>query len=111
MLRGKPHLEIIRYAKENTVDLIVMASHGLSGLEHVLFGSTAERVLRESPCNGVGHQDVSRIIDGGGRRSIIFLTSPLFGVNKCLNKSPSREESSSRQQKTTALAVEEFSIS
>jgi nucleotide-binding universal stress UspA family protein len=51
MLRGKPHLEIIRYAKENTIDLIVMASHGLTGLEHVLFGSTAERVLRGSPCN------------------------------------------------------------
>jgi universal stress protein A len=51
MLRGKPHLEIIRYAKENGIDLIVLASHGLSGWEHVLFGSTAERVLRESPCN------------------------------------------------------------
>lgn len=51
MLRGKPHLEIIRYAKENAIDLIVLASHGLSGWEHVLFGSTAERVLRESPCN------------------------------------------------------------
>ena len=51
MLRGKPYLEIVRYAKENAIDLIVLASHGLSGLEHVLFGSTAERVLRESPCN------------------------------------------------------------
>jgi len=51
MFRGKAHIEIIRYAKETNVDLIVMASHGLSGLEHVLFGSTAERVLRESPCN------------------------------------------------------------
>jgi nucleotide-binding universal stress UspA family protein len=51
MVRGKPHIEIIRYAKEMSVDLIVMASRGLSGLEHVLFGSTAERVLRESPCN------------------------------------------------------------
>lgn len=51
MLRGKPHPEIIRYAKENSIDLIVLASHGLSGWEHVLFGSTAERVLRESPCN------------------------------------------------------------
>ena len=51
MLRGKPHSEIIRYAKENKIDLIVMASHGLTGLEHVLFGSTAERVLRGSPCN------------------------------------------------------------
>jgi universal stress protein A len=51
MIRGKAHIEIIRYAKETNIDLIVMASHGLSGLEHVLFGSTAERVLRESPCN------------------------------------------------------------
>ncbi len=51
MIRGKPHIEIIRYAKEMNIDLIVMASHGLSGFEHVLFGSTAERVLRESPCN------------------------------------------------------------
>jgi nucleotide-binding universal stress UspA family protein len=51
MLRGKPYTEMIRYAKENDIDLIVMASHGLSGWEHVLFGSTAERVLRESPCN------------------------------------------------------------
>jgi nucleotide-binding universal stress UspA family protein len=51
MLRGKPHLEIIRYTEENSIDLIVLASHGLSGWEHVLFGSTAERVLRESPCH------------------------------------------------------------
>jgi nucleotide-binding universal stress UspA family protein len=51
MLRGRPHAEIIRYAKENGIDLIVLASHGLSGWEIVLFGSTAERVLRESPCN------------------------------------------------------------
>jgi nucleotide-binding universal stress UspA family protein len=51
MLRGRPYTEIIRYAKENKIDLIVLASHGLSGLEHVFFGSTAERVLRESPCH------------------------------------------------------------
>jgi nucleotide-binding universal stress UspA family protein len=51
MLRGRPHAEILRYARENQIDLIVLASHGLSGLEHVLFGSTAERVLRESPCH------------------------------------------------------------
>jgi universal stress protein A len=51
MLRGKPYAEIIRYAKENKIDLIVLASHGLSGWEHILFGSTAERVLRESPCH------------------------------------------------------------
>jgi len=51
MLRGKPHLEIAHYAKENQIDLIVLASHGLSEIEKILFGSTAERVLRESPCN------------------------------------------------------------
>ncbi|MBP1731270.1 MAG: UspA domain protein [Deltaproteobacteria bacterium] len=51
MLRGKPHVEIMRYVKEHNVDLVVIASHGLSGLEHILFGSTAERIMRECPCN------------------------------------------------------------
>jgi universal stress protein A len=51
MIRGRAHIEILRYAKETNIDLIVMASHGLTGLEHVIFGSTAERVLRESPCD------------------------------------------------------------
>ena len=51
LLRGKPDTEIVRYAKEENIDLIVMSSHGLSGLEHALFGSTAERVLRECQCN------------------------------------------------------------
>jgi nucleotide-binding universal stress UspA family protein len=50
MLRGRPYTQIVGYAKGNGIDLIVLASHGLSGWEHVLFGSTAERVLRESPC-------------------------------------------------------------
>lgn len=51
MLRGKPHVEIIRYAKEVKADLIIVGSHGLSGWEHALFGSTADRVVRESPCH------------------------------------------------------------
>ena len=51
MLRGKPHSEIIRYARESGIDFIVMGSHGLSGIEHVLFGSTADRVLRACGCN------------------------------------------------------------
>lgn len=51
MVRGRAHVEIVRYAREKNIDLIVMSSHGLSGLEDVLFGSTAERVLRASPCH------------------------------------------------------------
>jgi nucleotide-binding universal stress UspA family protein len=50
MLRGKPAAEIIRYARGAKIDLIVMASHGLTGIEHALFGSTAEQVLRDSMC-------------------------------------------------------------
>ncbi|MBI5119079.1 universal stress protein [Candidatus Poribacteria bacterium] len=48
--RGRPFLEIIQMAREENVDLIVIATHGRGGLEHVLFGSTAEKVVRKSPC-------------------------------------------------------------
>lgn len=47
---GTPFLEIIRAAKEREVDLIVMATHGRSGLSHILFGSVAEKVVRKSTC-------------------------------------------------------------
>jgi nucleotide-binding universal stress UspA family protein len=50
MLRGKPHIEIARYAREAGADLVVISSHGLSGLEHALFGGTAEKIVREVPC-------------------------------------------------------------
>jgi len=41
--------EIIKFAKEHKADLIVMGTHGRTGIGHVLFGSVAERVLRRSP--------------------------------------------------------------
>jgi nucleotide-binding universal stress UspA family protein len=47
---GPPFLEIIRYAKQENIDLIVMGTHGRSGLVHVLLGSVAERVVRKAPC-------------------------------------------------------------
>jgi nucleotide-binding universal stress UspA family protein len=47
---GKPFLEIIDTAAEENVDLIIIATHGHSGVEHILFGSTAEKVVRKSPC-------------------------------------------------------------
>ena len=50
MRQGSPFLEIIRYAKEKKVDLIVLGTHGRSGLAHVLLGSVAERVVRKAPC-------------------------------------------------------------
>lgn len=47
---GTPFVEIVRYAKQNEIDLIVMGTHGRSGLTHALVGSTAERVVRKAPC-------------------------------------------------------------
>lgn len=47
---GTPFLEIIRYAKQNDIDMIVMGTHGHSGLAHMLMGSVAEKVVRKSPC-------------------------------------------------------------
>ena len=47
---GKAFNEIDLYAREAAVDLIIIATHGHSGMEHVLFGSTAEKVVRYAPC-------------------------------------------------------------
>jgi nucleotide-binding universal stress UspA family protein len=47
---GEPFMEIIQMAKKESVNLIVMGTHGRTGLDHVLFGSTAEKVVRKSPC-------------------------------------------------------------
>jgi nucleotide-binding universal stress UspA family protein len=45
---GKPPVEILRVARERSCDLIVMSSHGLTGVRKLFFGSTTERVLRET---------------------------------------------------------------
>jgi nucleotide-binding universal stress UspA family protein len=50
LLKGTPFVEIIDEAKKFEADMIVIGTHGRSGLEHVLFGSTAEKVVRKSPC-------------------------------------------------------------
>jgi nucleotide-binding universal stress UspA family protein len=50
IVHGTPFLEILRTAKEKNVELIVVGTHGRTGLDHVLFGSTAEKVVRRAPC-------------------------------------------------------------
>jgi len=47
---GKPFVEINETAGEKGIDLIIIATHGHTGVEHLLFGSTAEKVVRKAPC-------------------------------------------------------------
>ena len=69
---GKPAVEILRLAKERPADLVVMSTHGLTGVRKLFFGSTTERVLRETtvpvllvPAHDHGParpQDVKRVV-------------------------------------------------
>jgi nucleotide-binding universal stress UspA family protein len=61
---GNPFVEIVKYAGEAEIDLIVIGTHGRSGLMHLLLGSVAERVVRKAQCpvlsvRPAGHQFVT----------------------------------------------------
>ncbi len=48
--QGNAFVEIVRYAKNEGIDLVVLGTHGRSGLAHALLGSVAEKVVRKAPC-------------------------------------------------------------
>ncbi len=47
---GQAAYDIIKFATDNSSDLVVIATHGLTGIEHLLLGSVTEKVVRMSPC-------------------------------------------------------------
>jgi nucleotide-binding universal stress UspA family protein len=49
-LVGTAHVEIVQYAKDRGIDLIVMGTHGRGFVAHMLMGSVAENVVRRAPC-------------------------------------------------------------
>ncbi len=49
-MMGVPWDEIVRHARDLSTDLIVMGTHGRTGLKHAFIGSVAERVVRHAPC-------------------------------------------------------------
>lgn len=50
LVTGDPATEIVRLAEEEGVDLIVMGTHGRTGLKRLLMGSVAEAIVRRAPC-------------------------------------------------------------
>lgn len=53
VLAGSPAVEILQHAREACVDLLVVGTHGRTGLKHLVLGSVAERVVRQAPCSVV----------------------------------------------------------
>ena len=47
---GNPFVEIVRYAKDHEIDLIVMGTYGRGPIARMLMGSVAEKVVRKAPC-------------------------------------------------------------
>lgn len=62
VLRGRPFEEICRLARDRAIDVIVVATRGNTGLKHLTLGSTAERVVRYSPCPVL-------VVRGGDRKT------------------------------------------
>ena len=50
VVKGIPYQEILKYASDNKIDMIVMGTYGRTGINRLIFGSTAERVVRSAPC-------------------------------------------------------------
>jgi nucleotide-binding universal stress UspA family protein len=62
---GSPVESIVSYAVDHRIDLVIIATHGRTGLSHVLLGSVAERIVREAPC------PVLTIRDRSGARPVV----------------------------------------
>jgi nucleotide-binding universal stress UspA family protein len=50
VLPGIPSEDIVRFARQLPADIIIMGTHGRSGMSHLLLGSVAEKVVRRAPC-------------------------------------------------------------
>lgn len=60
---GPPVDQIVKYAKENDIDLIVMGTHGRTGLRRVLMGSVAEGVVRNAECPVLAIKSDSKVLE------------------------------------------------
>jgi universal stress protein A len=65
---GSPVESIVSYAVDHRIELVIISTHGRTGLSHVLLGSVAERIVREAPC------PVLTIRDRSGARPVVPTT-------------------------------------
>lgn len=72
----QPAPEIVKYARRNKIDLIVLGTHGRSGLTRVLMGSVAEAVLRTAPCQVLTIGPNVEQVAGQTRASVEVLPIP-----------------------------------
>lgn len=63
---GVAHIEIVKFARENHCDLIVMGTHGHTGVRHALIGSVTEKVVRSADCPVLTIRPLSRRPEGRG---------------------------------------------
>ena len=73
-LEGDPAGEIVNYARDAGIDLIVMGTHGRTGIERMVLGSVAEKVLRDAPCS-VLVVKIPRGVPRVGRPQVALATS------------------------------------
>ncbi len=64
---GDPRHEIVRFARERGIDLVVMGTHGRGGVAHLLLGSVAEKVVRTAPCPVLTVRDPEHEFVAAGR--------------------------------------------
>lgn len=71
LLEGDPAGEISRYAADAGIDVIVIGTHGRTGLDRLVMGSVAEKVMREAPCSVL----VVKLPKGGGGSRATIVTA------------------------------------
>ena len=75
LLEGNPAQQIVQFGRNAGMDLIVMGTHGRTGLERLLMGSVAEKVMRESACS-VLVVKLPRAITVPEKSDVAFVASP-----------------------------------
>ena len=105
---GSPALDICAFAKDHDVDLIITSTHGLTGFQHVLIGSIAEKVVRHATCSVLvvpSHPKVrmANLAKAGGRKTwtlpvrhgeyVLWRTSGNHGNHREIRRSLEKIES------------------